>query len=113
MGVNAGMDFVNFLKLSEKVDIDELLKKPSLIKKYNTGDVGLIYSICVNLVDRASSIKDVANVFKVMEELGIDEYAIFIVNGMIGKVGAFEAIKLLRELPQAQAQTMKLLSNIS
>ena len=99
MGENAGLDFRAFLKLSENVDIDKLLDNPATIKRYaaDGSDPGLLYSICVNLAERACDEKQVVKVFKVMEALDQKEFGVFIINSMLRQVGNVNAVKLLNK----------------
>lgn len=96
MGAEAGRDFVSFLKLSEAVDMNHLLENPASIKKYKTGDPGLLYSICVSLLDYVGDDKALPKIFLVLKELNMKEYGVFVIDGIIRKRGKVQTITALR-----------------
>lgn len=92
----AGADMlVTFLRYSEQVNIKEILAKPEKILKYQDGDRGLLYSICINITPYVVDEKHTANVFKVFKLLNRPEFGIFIINNLLKEKGKASAIKIL------------------
>lgn len=113
MGENAGQDYIQFRKLAEKVDIDHLMAHPETIKKYATGDQGLLYSIFVNLSEKACSEKGIGPVFEILNELDRDEYGVFVMNSMIRSQGVSGTGKLIKGSKVAAAAMPKYLDLVS
>lgn len=114
MGAAAGQDLKAFIALSAEVDLHKLLDNPSMIKKY-TDRIGMIYSICVNLIQKAVEGDDKTRekVFQVLEQVGADEYALFVINGILRTKGAPATVTILKNSQTAMKNITKYQSLLS
>jgi hypothetical protein len=87
VGDDAGQDFLAFTKLTQKVDINALLKNPASISEYED-NIGLLYSISVTLVDKfvdtQSTNEAVIDILDVMKR---KENGVFILKNVKNKLG--------------------------
>ena len=92
LGADAGTDLVMFMKLTEKVDIAELLAKPSMIHKYED-DLGVLYSISLNLIDKfVDDSKHTSSVLQILNEMKRIEIGFFMLKGILNKMGGNKAL---------------------
>lgn len=115
MGADAGKDFVSFLRLTEKVDMVKVLNNPSEIHKYED-NLGLLYSICINLIDKA--VESQANAEKVLAVIGETnkrEHGVFVIKGIMNKMGAKanERIVKCKNAPEVMTKYHQVLKRIT
>jgi hypothetical protein len=80
------------MKLTEKVDIAELLAKPSMIHKYED-DLGVLYSISLNLIDKfVDDSKHTSSVLQILNEMKRIEIGFFMLKGILNKMGGNKAL---------------------
>jgi hypothetical protein len=92
IGAGAGDEFVDFLKLTEQIDINKLLSNPETISKYED-NLGLLYSIAVTMIDRAvESQANTEKVLDVLQHLRKNEHGLFTIKGIINRLGRVAAL---------------------
>jgi len=111
VGAGAAVKMYDFLKLSEKVNIKELLENPQKILKFQN-DPGTVYSVCVNLGPYAENDKTVDKVFKIIEILDRDEFGLLLFNNMLRNLGNVKTLSLIKASPTALKLTKKYLELI-
>jgi hypothetical protein len=90
LGNSWATDWIEFLQLSDKVDMEHLMKHPKEIKKHET-NIGTFYSICVSLVEIANKNSTKINtVLDVVVEMSRDDFGLLVLGGIIKKIGAME-----------------------
>lgn len=93
IGADAGQDLVEFMKLTEKVDINELLQDATQIHKYET-DMGMLYSISVTLIDKCNdNPKILDNVLAIISETKKKEHGVFIIKGLMTRWGKAKTLE--------------------
>ena len=87
VGDDAGQDFLAFTKLTQKVDINALLKNPAAISEYED-NIGLLYSICVTLVDKFIDTPSTnENIIDILDIMKRKENGVFILKNIKNKLG--------------------------
>jgi DNA polymerase III delta prime subunit len=114
MGAAAGQDLKAFIALSAEIDLAKLLDNPIMIKKY-TDRIGMIYSICVNLIKKGCEGDDKTRekIFQVLEQIGADEYAVFVINGFLREKGKNVAVNYVKNSPTGVKNIVKWSSLLS
>lgn len=107
IGEDAGMEFVSFLKLTETVDVNALLKDPKEIHKYED-NLGLLYSISITLIDKfVDTIGSNEAILDVIMETKRKEHGMFILKGTMNKLGKAKFIERLTKCKNAKNITNK------
>jgi hypothetical protein len=99
VGVKAGIDFSAFLKMIEQIEMKELLRNPKLIHQHENNP-GLMYSICVSLVEMSNNKAEHKPIYQILNEIRQDEYGLFVVSGMLRKMGHAGFINSLKTCPE-------------
>ena len=87
IGESAGVEFVEFLKLTETVDINKLLKEPKSIHEYEN-NLGLLYSISITLIDKfVDNASTNEPILDILMETKRKEHGMFVLKGILNKLG--------------------------
>ena len=85
IGTEGSSKYKAWRKLSNKFNLSDIIKNPESIKKYEN-DKGLLYNICINLLEHAEkSKKNIIDVFMVTINLDHDEFAIYLIRNIVRK----------------------------
>jgi len=107
IGEDAGIEFVAFLKLTETVDINALLKDPKQIHTYED-NLGLLYSISITLIDKfVDTIGSNEPILDIIMETKRKEHGMFILRGTMNKLGKSKFIERLTKCKNAKDITNK------
>lgn len=85
IGTEGSSKYKAWRKLSSKFNLSDIIKNPKSIKQYEN-DKGLLYNICINLLEHAEkNKKNIIDVFMVTINLEHDEFAIYLIRNMVRK----------------------------
>lgn len=98
-GEDVGTQFESFIKLSAKVDMKDLIKNPDKIRDYEH-DIGLLYSISINLVNHAlKDTKSAIETMKVIDKMHKDEFGVFIIKQLMTQTSSTKVLTMLKSDP--------------
>lgn len=107
IGADAGQDLVMFMKLTEKVDMTGLLQNPTAIHKYED-DLGVLYSIALNLVDKfADDSKYADNVMAILGETNRKEIGAYALKSILSKMGSNKALERITKCKNGKEVMLK------
>lgn len=102
VGEDAGVEFVEFLKLTETVDINRLLKEPTTIHEYE-GNLGLLYSISITLIDKFIDNSSTNEpILDILMETKRKEHGMFVLRGILTKLGRAKYLDRLTKCKNAK-----------
>lgn len=107
IGEDAGIDYIEFMKLTEKVDINGLLANPMEIHKYED-DLGVLYSVMLNLVDKfCDDTKHSDTILAILGETKRKEIGAFALKNIINKMGSNKAIERINKSKNGREVILK------
>jgi hypothetical protein len=87
IGSDAGKSLFDFLEMTQKVDVDAILKNPVEIHNHE-GDIGLMYAISCAVLDKVvDNPKLMDSVSDILLEMKRAEYGVFVIKGMMTRMG--------------------------
>ena len=109
IGTDASSKYRAWRKLSDKFKLADIIKNPSSINNYEH-DKGLLYNICINLLEHAEKKKDnIVDLFNVAIELEHDEFSIYLIRNLVKKYNHAALSTAIRNCSNATAISKKLL----
>lgn len=107
IGADAGQELIMFMKLTEKVDMTNLLQQPIKIHAYED-DLGVTYSIALNLVDKfCEDSKYADNIMAIFGETNRKEIGAFALKSILNKLGANKALERITKCKNGKEVMMK------
>lgn len=92
LGNDWATDWVEFLQLSDKIDIDAILKHPEKIREHEH-NLGVFYSLCVGLTDVAKTKTKINPIIDVVCAMTRDDFGLLVLGTIIKQVGAISFAK--------------------
>jgi hypothetical protein len=110
IGAAAGIDMANFVELSKVINLDELLDNPSMIEDIEA-QVGTMYSVCVALISKCKSEKNMSKLFMLMQNhLKRDDFGVFLLLGLVREYSMLKVGKVLGDTGKGAGEEGKKLA---
>ena len=85
VGTDISSKYKAWRKLADKFKMSDIINKPASIKDYEY-DKGLLYNICINLIEHAMKHKkNIVDLFNVAIEIEHDEFSIYLIRNITKK----------------------------
>jgi len=108
VGTNGSSKYKAWRKLANKFKLNDIIKDPKSVRQYES-DKGLLYNICINLLEHADkSKKNVVDLFNVAIELEHDEFSIYMIRNIIKKYNNTILTEAIRNCSNSEKITKKL-----
>lgn len=109
IGMDGSSKYKAWRKLSDKFKLADIIKNPPSVNQYEH-DKGLLYNICINLLEHAEkNKKNIPDLFNVAIELEHDEFSIYLIRNLVKKYNHAVLSQAIRECNNAKKISEKLI----